>query len=164
MAKMRLELGAEIDIMSPDDMDGLMEKQRAIEDARERTRFAGMSWSKLPKLQGTASGGVLLLGQGANVAGPRDGYIWALRRIVISGLTSGSTPDIVNMYADTPQSDVLWQFNGNNFGYTFGKFEMTLLGGQTLIFQSVGTFAATGQITVSGEYIQVPTVMIGKLI
>jgi len=57
----------------------------------------------------------------------------------------------------------LWQFNGNNFGYTFGKLELLVMGGETLSLQSVGTFASTSLITLSGELTEVPSEMVYKL-
>ena len=45
------------------------------------------------------------------------------------------------MYRNATTGAPLWQFNGNNFGYTFGRVEMTLSPGDTLKFASVGTFA-----------------------
>ena len=54
--------------------------------------------------------------------------------------------------------------NGNNFGYDFGKLRVTLMGGDELNFASVGTFAATGRIRVSGELLEVPAEMLYKLV
>jgi hypothetical protein len=65
--------------------------------------------------------------------------------------------------AGHPRQAPLWQFNGNNFGYTFGRLEMTLTGGDSLTFASVGTFAATGTIRVTGELVEVPAEMLYKI-
>ena len=133
----------------------------------EQDLYRGVKWMRLPLMQGTPSGSALSIGEGAGQeCGPEEGYFWALRRLVVAGLTSGATPDVVNLYRGTSsqQGGLLWQFNGNNFGYTFGRTELTLMPGDRLALVSVGTFAATGQITLSGELNSVPAEMMGKLI
>ena len=77
---------------------------------------------------------------------------------------SSTTPDILNMYFNSVNTAPKWQFNGNSFGYTFGRLEMTMLGGDSLKFASVGTFAASGRIRVSGELVEVPAEMAWKLV
>jgi hypothetical protein len=140
----------------------------AVMDARELVQARGVKWMRLPVITGTASSSTLTLDEshGAPIVGPEGGYAWSLRRIVIDGMTSGTTPDVVNMYRNSTGvgSPPLWQFNGNNFGYTFGRLEMVLNGGDTLKFLSVGTFAATGLIRVSGELVEVPAEMLWKLV
>jgi hypothetical protein len=80
-------------------------------------------------------------------------------------MTSGATPDVLNMYRNSITGQPpLWQFNGNTFGYTFSKGEMTLSPGDSLKFASVGTFAATGVIRVTGELMQVPAEMLSKIL
>jgi hypothetical protein len=141
-------------------------EQRQIETEREMERARAVKWMRLPQLSGTASASAITLSDlnGAPL-GPDQGFAWNLRRIVIDGMTSGATPDVLNMYrnAITGQPP-LWQFNGNTFGYTFSKGEMTLGPGDALKFASVGTFAATGLIRVTGELIQVPAEMLAKIL
>jgi len=138
----------------------------AVMDARELVQARGVKWMRLPELTGTASGSALNLDEshGVPVVGPESGYAWSLRRIVVDGMTTGATPDVLNMYRNSTGGAPLWQFNGNNFGYTFGRLEMVLMSGDTLKFASVGTFAATGRIRVSGELVEVPAEMLWKLV
>jgi hypothetical protein len=137
-----------------------------VMDERELVNARGVKWMRLPEIYGTASGSALTLDEahGSLIVGPEQGYLWALTRIVIDGMTTGATPDVLNMYRNSTGSAPLWQFNGNNFGYDWGKLRITLGPGDTLKFASVGTFAATGRIRVSGELIEVPAEMAWKLI
>ena len=136
-------------------------------DARERRLARAFKWMRLPIYIGIPSGSAVTIDPKANggqVLGPDSGYAWSIRRIVIDGMTTGQTPDVINMYRNSVTSQPpLWQFNGNNFGYTFSKLEMVLIGGDALYFASVGTFAATGLIRVSGELIEVPAEQLYKL-
>lgn len=135
-------------------------------DSYLRDRFRGIKWMRLPVMSGKVSGGAITLGiSSGNVCGPDSGFLWSVKRLIVSGLTSGATPDIVNLYLnDNFSQSPLWQFNGNNFGYTFGKMELALMGGDTLSLQNVNTLTATGNITLTGELIEVPAEMMGKLV
>lgn len=164
MAKVKIQAGAEIDLLNKAELDDSLKQQG---DADILARLRGLKHMRLPEvLSGTASSSKLSLDGNQSVypLGPRAGYIWAVRRIVITGMTSGASPDVLNMYKGAPGAGaILWQFDGNHFGYTFGRLEMTLYGGEVLCFQSSGTFAATGLITVGGEVIEVPAELVGKL-
>jgi len=136
-------------------------------DAQERRAARGWKWMRLPVYTATPANSAVAIDSASNGGaelGPNSGYAWSLRRIVIDGMTTGTTPDVINMYrnAITGQAP-LWQFNGNNFAYTFGRLEMVIIGGDALKFASVGTFAATGQIRVTGELVEVPAEQLWKL-
>jgi hypothetical protein len=57
---------------------------------------------------------------------------------------------------------LIWQLTGNQPCQTWGRGEIILHSGETLQYQSVGTFAATGTIIVHGLAEQVAAEMIGK--
>lgn len=133
----------------------------------EQDLYRGVKWMRLPLIQGVAVSSALSMGESnGQEVGPEEGFFWAIRRLVVAGLTSGATPDVVNIFRGSSgqQGGLLWQFNGNSFGATFGRTELTLMAGDRLQVTSVGTFAATGQITLSGELNSVPAEMMGKLI
>ena len=122
---------------------------------------------RLPlSLQGTPSASAINLGESSGqICGPRSGYAWSVRRLVVDGLTAGTTPDIVNLYRSSNVGQPpLWQFNGNNFGYTFGKLELVLWPGDTFNLVNVGTIAATGIVRLSGELDESPAEMLMKLL
>jgi hypothetical protein len=136
-------------------------------DARERFQARAFKWMRLPIYTGTPSGSAVTIDPKANggvILGPESGYAWSIMRIIIDGMTSGTTPDVINMYRNSVTGQPpLWEFNGNNFGYTFSRWQMVLQGGDSLQFASSGTFAATGLIRVSGELIELPAEMLYKL-
>lgn len=158
MALVRFDVGTDADILTPRE-----HKQQLAEQfgAWERAQLSGIKHLYLPMLQGQAVAGSLLLGQAAPVCGPRDGYSWSVMALVVGGLTAGATPDVINFYLDNPTGNPWWQLNGNQFGETFGKLQRTIMGGSQLLV--AGTIVATGTITVTGEVIEVPTEMLGKL-
>lgn len=122
----------------------------------------GIKYIRMPLLTGTASGGVLTIGQGNTITAPEQGYAWSFKRLAVSGLTTGTSPDIVNLYRGDNLINPVWQFNGNNFAYTFGKLDMVLLAGENFVLN--GTITSTSQITLTGDAIEVPQEMLGKLV
>lgn len=164
MALFTVRGGEQIETATPDEVRGIVREARVAERAAELEHFRGVKWMRLPQLQGSASAGALSLGA-ASQYGPDQGYAWCLRRVTVTGLTSGTSPDVVNLYFNDSSTGqpIIWQFNGNNFGYTFGKCELTLRSGDILFLKSTGTFAATGNIIMAGEMIEVPAEMLPKL-
>lgn len=131
----------------------------------QRDRYRGVKFLSLPQLQGTAAAGALALGYGTQRTGPGQGFVWSITKLVVSGLTAGATPDVVNFFVNHETAAVpWWQLNGNSFGETFGRGQMMMNPGDFLLCYSLGTFAATGQITVGGQVLEVPAEQAGKLI
>lgn len=163
MPKVSLKAGAEIDVLSKDELnDSLMHYFSAQQVARLR----GIKHMRLPELlTGKASGSAISLGveKGQPAVGPELGYVWSISRLVVTGLQSGATPDTVNIYKNSASGPIFWTFDGNHFGATFGKLQLTLYGGETLALANSGTFNSTSQITLSGEVIEVPAELAGKL-
>jgi hypothetical protein len=160
MALVRFDVGQSADMLTPSEHSANLEHHRTslwVERAR------GVKHMRMPGLQGTAVSSALLMGHGAQQVGPRDGFCWSVQRLVVNGLTTGATPDVVNFYFNNEEGVPAWQLNGNQFGTSFGKLQLTMYGGDVLIVQSVGTFNATGTITVQGEVIEVPSEMLWKL-
>ncbi len=139
---------------------------QSVQEARDRASARGWKWMRLPQaLSGTPASSAITLGATkGQVVGPEQGYAWSIRRLIVSGLTSGASPDVVNLYLnDRFAGPPLWQFNGNNFGYTFGRLELVLMPGDTLSLQNSGTISSTSPVLLSGELIEVPAEMLWKL-
>jgi hypothetical protein len=146
--------------------DEIREDMAGVWDAQQRRLVRGIKWMRLPAtLSGAVKSSAITLGTGTGqIVGPEQGYAWAMRRLVVGGLTAGATPDVVNLYRNDGFNQVaLWQFNGNNFGYTFNNLQLVLMSGDTFSLQNVGTIAATGTITLSGELVEVPAERLGEL-
>lgn len=148
------------------DRDEIRSDVAEVIGVQQREMARAWKWMRLPVMLGTPANSAVTIAASAGSVpvGPESGYAWSIRRIVVDGMTSGTTPDIVNMYRNAHVSaPPLWQFNGNNFGYTFGRLEVVLSSGDFLEFASVGTYAATGTLRVTGELIEVPAEQLWKL-
>lgn len=167
MAKFKLMANAEIETATPGDVGKELRKFGAEQTARLLADAQGKKYARLnPPIAGTAVAGVLSIGGDAPApggtdqpVGPRAGYAWAMRRIAVTGLTAGATPDVVNLFR---RSEQVWQFNGDNWAYTFSFAEMIYLEGEYLSLKSVGAFAATGTITLRADFVEVPQPMLFK--
>ena len=125
----------------------------------QREAARGWKHMSLPVLSGTIASAAITLGvtKGQLPVGPESGYVWSLRRLIVTGLATGATPDVVNLYKnDAFSGPPLWQLNGNNFGYTFGFGELVIKSGETLALQNSGSLTATGLVTLSGELDEAP--------
>jgi hypothetical protein len=143
------------------------QRQERIERTRERERLRGIKTGlRLPLLQAAGANPFSVGGDTNTLTGqqpqrPAEGYAWALRHIVVEGLTSGATPDKVNILRG---GRIIWQLNGNNFGQTWGRGELWIRPGESLAYQSVGTFAATGTIIIHGAVDEFPAEMAAKAV
>lgn len=125
------------------------EKQAAIEQAREQQRLRGIKTGfRLPVLRATGANPFSMGGTTGQVfQGAREGFALAIRSIVITGMTRTATPDIIQILRDSANGTVIWELNGNSYGQTFGVGEKWLRPGETLFYQSVGTFVSVAPIT-----------------
>lgn len=173
--KVKLDVGATIDFLNKDELDETLRKYQEQAMLAEREKLSGIKYLRLPRLFATPASGTVVLGEAwsANgtaqiytdqIMGPNSGYVWSIRRLSVSGLGTGTSPDILNIYRNGHSSDAVWQFNGNNFAYTFGKTELLLQPGEKLIASSLGSMTSTTQIILSGDAVEVPAQFIGKLI
>jgi len=130
--------------------------------ADERARLRGIKFIRLALVRGTASGSALTMGgdTGQQFATPEQGFVWSLRHLVIEGLSAGATPDVVNILR---AGRIIWQLNGNQFAQTWGRGEIIINAGETLTYQSVGTFNSTAQIIAHGTALETPGEFAGKL-
>ena len=136
-----------------------------------RAALEGIKYFRMPTLYATPASGTVVLGQswaGQSYTGqiikPNEGYVWSIRRLSAAGLGTGTTPDILNIYRNGTGVAPCWQLNGNNWGYSFGPTELLLLPSEQLIAASLGSMTSTAQITLTGDAIEVPMQMIGKLV
>lgn len=127
-----------------------------------REFYRAESFMRLPLVTGQASGGVLTVTSGV---GPQQGYAWDIGHLGIAGLTTGATPDVVNVFFDGGPAVPWWQLNGNSFATTFSRGQLVMYPGETITLRSVGTFAATGIVTLFGMIrTQMPTEKLSKVL
>lgn len=159
--KFRLDFQSEVDILTQGELDDSLKRAN---DAAARALLRAVNWRRLPRLIGQAADSALALGVQDATSGPDSGFRWSIRRLAVAGLTSGATPDTVAFYRNSPNNPAEWQVDGNFPFARFGKAEFTLDGGETLVVASVGTFASTSTVIVTGEISEVPAEMYGKLV
>lgn len=161
MAKFRLAANAEVDLLTQQELRSALADQAHEADERELARLRASKYMRLALVTGKAVAGVLTMGgdTGQQLVTPESGYVWSLRHLVIEGLATGTTPDIVNIIRN---GRIIWQLNGNQFGQTWGIGEIEINAGETLTYQSVGSFASTGTITAHGAAWQTPAQLAGR--
>lgn len=161
MAEFKLSAGATIDLLTKQEVD---QSLAAAFDQVETAKLRGIKHMRLPEMFGIAASSKLNISEtNGQFVGPKSGYAWSIKRLVITGLQSGSTFDTVGIYVSGITGQPLWVLTGNQYAASWGKLEMTLRGGETLAIGSIGTFNSTSQIIVSGELIEVPEELLGKL-
>lgn len=163
--KTRLELGANLETLTK----GEIKDELACQTQEIYRQFArGVKYLRFgPYAQTIASNAFSFDGSSAgqnSSLGPREGFIWSVRRILVTGLATGVTPDVVNIYRGNPSGVPVWQLNGNSFGTTFGKGELLLLPGEVLSFANSGSVTATGQVTFSGDILECAAEEIFKIV
>jgi hypothetical protein len=180
VARFKFGIGEWFDTLTKGELDESLSSFRALAEAQQKAAARGRKYARMV-ITGQAAAGVLQMGGDFPNAGPagtltaapqpRAGYAWAMRRMSVAGLTVGATPDIVNLHRQTPNitaipattSSGVWQFNGNNFAYTFSFGEMVFLEGETPVLVSAGTFAATGRIALGCDYLEIPQELLYKV-
>lgn len=151
-------------------LDGLQKSTDAVsKDVREQTawmmeRYRGETFIRLPIIQATGANPFTLGGDsGTLIVAPEQGFVWSIRHLVLEGLTPGATPDVINIRRGSATGQLVWQLNGNQFAQTWGRGEIILKAGETLFYQSVGTFTSTATIKAYGSAQQLPGERIGIL-
>jgi hypothetical protein len=162
MAEFEIKAGAKLNLLTKDELDHSLKEA----EAREVAALRGVDDERF-MLVGTVASSALTLGDpstgsvGGIIAGPREGYVWVIKHLVIEGLTASATgPDVMNVYRN---ARTIWQLNGNVFCQTFGKGEIVLKPGEVMYFKNSGSLAATGQITAHGTAWSCPAELRGKL-
>jgi hypothetical protein len=135
-------------------LEKLPERFRAQAQSAEYERLRTRKMVRIPVLSGIAAAGVLNMGgdQGLIRCGPDQGYSWSLSMLAIEGLTTGASQDTVQIFRNsaTGQGRLIWQLTGNQPVSTFGKGQQILKPGEALLVVSVGAFASTVEVTLSG--------------
>jgi len=126
-----------------------------------QTFYRADKYMRVPLVIGQAAAGSLNI---VSSVGPYQGYSWDISMLGIAGLTGGATPDVVQLFFNGGPAVPWWQFNGAapNFIQRFSRGQLVMYGGETIQLVSVGTFAATGPITLYGQIrTEMPTEKLG---
>ena len=159
--KSTLELGSHIDTL---DRSELRDELAVHAQDRFRQFARGVKYLRFGPFGTHAVSSAFAIDGTQLGIGPREGFLWSIRRITVFGLVGGTTPDTALLYRNQAAGIPIWQFTGNSQFATFGKMEIALLGGETLSLASSGTIASTGLISISGDYMEVPAEEVFKLL
>lgn len=130
---------------------GLLEEQRR---ADERMYSAIFSRVMRPIQVTVAGAAISILGHQ-----PDTGFAWAVQRVTVAGLTGGATPDVVSLYrgpgaaAAQTNDNLLTVVTGASPTWHPGRTGLILQEGERVTVAGSG-LTATGQITLTGEVIQ----------
>lgn len=164
--KTKLQAGAELDLISKDEMKDVLKTvtQDWFSQVGRGDRYPRFSAS------GTIAGGALTI-DGASQAnqriGPAEGFVWAVQRLAVSGLTTNTgTP----LTSSTEPLQLFVNDNGPSSlihpalqGYqAFGEHELVLYPGDTLLVTGSG-LTKTGIITLTGQAREVPMPLAWRL-
>lgn len=156
MAKVSLQLGAELDILNKNELADALDRH----DSWLKDAAYGVRQQDLQRMYGKPASGDLNLGADqadGQYCGPGAGWMWAVHRISVDGLASGDT---VKVYKLTKFIGIVSATAGF---ITFGKGQCTLRPDEYLRVTGTG-LTATGQIEVFGEALSAPMVMQWKVL
>lgn len=159
MAKVKLDIGAEIDTLSKAELDDSLKQYRIEGDSLTQGALRGIKYYRPALLQGTASTGTLALGTLGAQVGPNSGFVWSLKRAYVNGL---GTADLAQIYRN---GQPVWQFSGSvgQNQAAWGHLSMLFREGETISLIGVGSLVSTSVITLNCDLVEVPSQMIGKL-
>ena len=143
--------------------DSLQKSVDKMAQAHADAQASQMEWARsvkairLPLVEATGANPFSMGGDTGTglLQAPEQGYIWSLRHLVIEGMATGATPDVINIRRGSATGQIIWQLNGNQFAQTWGRGEIIIFAGETLFYQSVGTFVSVATIKAYGMAEQV---------
>lgn len=156
MAKVKLELGAQLDLLNKDELGAALHHHQSW----ERDAAFGKRQIDLPVIRGNVDGsGNLNLGgdqPDQNICGPTSGFYWGVRRLSVDGMAANES---VKIYKNSRFVATITQATG---WASFGKGVFTLKPGDFI--RVTGASMTMGeQITVTGEATTVPGPLQWKL-
>ncbi len=157
MSKVKIALGAELDILNAGELDDALGKHSSW----EREAAFGLRHADLPLLQGNVdNSGVLALGgdqADGKLVGPPSGFYWSVRRLSVEGLAANEQVKIYKEARFVCTIQVATSF------LTFSKGSLVLKSGDYL--RMTGTGLTNGeQLSLYGEYDSIPGPLVWKIL
>lgn len=162
MAKVKLELGAELDMLTKGELDHSL----AHQDDWQRHAAQGMRHMDLPILKGTIAGAAITLDVNQTdplVVGPAQGFYWKVTRVSVEGLAAADQVQLYKGGAALGTGRFVCWIAGRPGVYNPGSGGFILKPGDTIGITGTG-LTATGEIRVTGEAISVPGPLMWKIL
>jgi hypothetical protein len=165
--KIKLELGAELDVLGKDEFEAGLNKAH-VSLMSELAR--GLKSVRVNMVASTAAGqisaGVLDVGgddPDQPFYGPRPGFVWAVHRISVYGTAAVAAGDAIKVYRgnDGISSNFICQIIAPGM-QLFSKGQLLLNGGEVLAF--AGVSITSTEIGISVEATEAPGPMVYKVI
>lgn len=159
MAKFRVELGAETDLLDEHQLrhhlDQMFRSWRTeILRGQKFVRFRAQATV-------AADGSLLMVPSFDNILGPKESVVWSVKGIAVTGLTGSQFVDMTINGHDFVRSFAL-PTAGDIASEKFGSNELVLYDSDTLNFTATGLTAAA-VIVVTGRAAEVPIELVGRL-
>jgi hypothetical protein len=179
MSKQRVQAGAYIDFVDRNELDNALSRHyqafKAHEDKLEKgvQRIKG---SSAPAYPGAKVAGAVLIGGPDDIAGPQEGFAWAIHRISLWDASAvantftyfaieigGSAPQDATVNQQRYVANMVTAPNTQTAGFLgLSKGALTLFAGDILIAKATGVTSA-GPFTLSFEGVEVPRHLLWKL-
>ncbi len=166
MPKIKLELGAELDILNGTEFaEGLGKAQSSLLSELARgLKSVRVAPIPLQTVTGTIAGQTFTVGGDAPNSqqfGPREGYVWSVRRVSVYG---DQSVDSIQVFRGDPtqRANFICTIPLSTGRASFGKGELILHPGENLAF--TGTGITSTIMSIGAEAIEAPAPMIYKLL
>lgn len=155
--KTTINPGSPIDTLTRDELRGELDRT-AQEWFRQYAR--GVKYMRFGPLSVVpdGSGDVDTSGSASN-PGPREGFMWSIKRLAIAGLASGDT---ITVWRGNTYGVPVWIFTDTTSIATFGKMDLALNPGESLVL--TGTGLTSTQLYMAGDILECAAEELIKLV
>lgn len=160
MAKVELKAGASFDVLTQKELQQALDRL-SMDWMAEVTR--GVKFRRFLGSATVAAGAVSLAENVDNILGPGAGLTWAVNSLVIGGLASGDSVDVLINDSDPVDTFTRAAGSGNYVRKSFGQTDLVLNPSDYLTVVGTG-LTAVGQIKLFGRCTEIPRTLTYKLI
>jgi hypothetical protein len=154
--KFKINAGAQIETATPGEIGGML-------DSQQQSWFAEMARGEKHfryGISGDVTGGALALFDISQ--GPHQGFVWSFRRLSVGQLADADTVTISR--APASANTFINTLTGSRPAYHPGKGGLILHGGESLMFTAAGLTTTATNLTITGEFVEVPEFMLWKIL